>query len=433
MRIEELYKLFQKHPLICTDSRAVTPGSLFFGLKGQHYNGNCFAAEALGRGCVYAVIDQQEYIKDERYLLVKDVLTTLQELAALHRKQYKIPILAVTGSNGKTTTKELCQDILSSKFTVVTTKGNLNNHIGVPVTLLRMRQDTTMAVIEMGANHAGEIASLCRIAQPTHGLITNIGRAHLEGFKDFEGVIRAKKELYDFLYANQGMIFINGTNTLLNNIAPDLPRVVYGAAKNTMVSGEVLSSDPFLSVAVNFTCSDGIPQHRVHINTMLVGNYNLENILAAACVGIHFGVGIEDIAMAVASYRPSNFRSQYVKTVGNTVILDAYNANPSSMELAIQNFMVMRAGHKAMILGDMLELGEATDQEHRKILDIIGASGIQQVMLVGPVFSSLSDGPLCFSDTAEAISYLKKHPLTSTTILIKGSRVMQLEKLMDVL
>ncbi len=433
MRIEDLYRLFQEHPSICIDSRTVIRGSIFFALKGEHHDGNRFAAEALAKGCVYAVIDRQEYRKDERYLLVKDVLTTLQKLAALHRRHHKIPVLAVTGSNGKTTTKELCHNILSSQFTTVTTKGNLNNQIGVPVTLLGMGHNTAIAVIEMGANHPGEIASLCRIAQPTHGLITNIGKAHLEGFKDLEGVIKAKKELYDFLYANQGMIFINGANTLLNSIAPDLPRVVYGTAERTMVTGEVLSSDPFLSVAVNFNRSDGTPRHRVHINTMLVGHYNLENILAAACVGYHFGVSIEDIAMTIASYKPSDYRSQYVNTGGNTVILDAYNANPTSMEQAIQNFMAMRAGKKAMILGDMLELGETSDREHRKILDIIDASGIQQVMLVGHIFSSLSDSPLCFSDTAEAITYLRKHPLTSATILIKGSRIMGLEKLMDVL
>jgi UDP-N-acetylmuramoyl-tripeptide--D-alanyl-D-alanine ligase len=433
MKIKDLYDIFMKHPSVCLDSRNVTAGSIFFSLKGDRYDGNRFANEALGKGCSYAVIDDPGYHKNDRYILVKDVLTSLQKLSAYHRRHFRIPVLAVTGSNGKTTTKELCHDVLSSKLNTITTQANLNNHIGVPMTILRMRQGTEIAVIEMGANHQGEIASLCHIASPSHGLITNIGRAHLEGFNGFEGVITAKKELYDFIRSSHGLVFINAGNELLNSISSGLPRVAYGEGKETTVSGEVISSDPFLSVGIDFKSTDGKVLQHIHVNTGLIGQYNFENILAAACVGLHFGVDPETIAMAIASYKPSNYRSQYIKTGSNTVILDAYNANPSSMEQAILNFMRIHAGHKAMILGDMFELGRESEQEHRKILEIVRASGVQTVVLVGEIFSSLSNSSFCFTNTSQAMDYLREHPITSSMILIKGSRLMGLEKLMDVL
>lgn len=427
MEIESLYRLFLAHPKVTTDSRKIEPGSMFFALKGEHFNGNGFAMAAIEQGAAYAIVDEPVYAIDERILLVQDVLQTLQDLARYHRQKMAIPVLAITGTNGKTTTKELVSLVLTKKYNLVNTQGNLNNHIGVPLTLLTITNRTEFAVVEMGANHPGEIEALCRIALPNFGLITNVGRAHLEGFGSFEGVIRTKTELYRFLQGNKGMAFINRANPYLTENAGEVERVNYTTARGLDgLEGEVAGVDPFLTLKILF------PKGWLYIKTKLVGAYNLENVLAAATVGYFFEIEPTIIADAIESYRPDNNRSQLVQTERNRLLMDAYNANPTSTRAALDNFKMMDAQKKGVILGDMLELGEASGSEHQKIVDLLASMPLDFVALVGTNYAACNKPDHFLQmDSAGAISsHLRTLHLSGYLLLIKGSRGMKLETIL---
>ena len=426
---DRIYPLFLQHPVISTDSRKAEPGSLFFALKGEAFNGNEFAAQALDRGASNAIIDEEKYATDSRCILVTDVLSTLQQLALYHRMQFSIPVIAITGSNGKTTTKELIHKVLSEKYVTLATSGNLNNHIGVPLTLLRLNKETEIAIIEMGANHPGEIDFLCRIALPGFGLITNIGKAHLGGFCGFDGVIRTKTELSRFLREQGGIMFVNKDDDLLKMHIQELEKITYGTPPALVELMEV-AADPFVKMKLKFP-----DQSSVWIASKLYGRYNSSNILAAATIGYHFGIAPEKIKMAIESYQPANNRSQFVTTTLNTLILDAYNANPSSMEAAITMFAEAGYPHKTVILGDMLELGDESDKEHLDILKLTEQQGFQHVYLVGPIFTRMNTNRenTCFQDCELAKMWLEHHKIENSTVLIKGSRGIGLEKLTAVL
>jgi UDP-N-acetylmuramoyl-tripeptide--D-alanyl-D-alanine ligase len=424
MNLEALYQTFLKHPIVTTDSRKIDVGSIFFALKGDQFNGNAFALTALEKGSSYAVIDEAEYASGERTILVDNVLQTLQDLARHHRQKMAIPIIAITGTNGKTTTKELIASVLSKKFNVVFTKGNLNNHIGVPLTLLSLRPETELGIIEMGANHPGEIAQLCSIALPDYGLITNVGKAHLEGFGSFEGVIQTKTELYRFLEGNNGTIFINLANSYLIAHAGKVKKIGYATEKSSEgLEGEIVSSNPFLVFKALF------PKGWLYIKTKLVGGYNLENALAATTVGLHFGIDPTIIAGAIEGYQPDNNRSQMIDTERNSLLMDAYNANPTSTWAALENFSLIVAPKKGVILGDMLELGSVGPEEHQKIVDSLAAMSLDRIFLVGPVYSgcNLPGHFQHFPDTVSLSHFLKEEELSGYLILIKGSRGMKLE------
>jgi len=429
MTIENLYDLFLQHPEISTDSRQIPEGPLFFGLKGDHFNGNEFAGYALEKGASFAIIDDSRYRVDDRCIVVENVLASLQQLANHHRNQFRIPVLAITGTNGKTTTKELIQAVLSKKYQTLATTGNLNNHIGVPLTLLKLRPVTEIAIVEIGANHPGEIDLLCRIAEPTHGIITNIGKAHLEGFGGYEGVINTKTELYRFLKPRQGIAFVNTGNPLLVQHTAGMKVIPYGTIQTTSIDEQTYPEDPYLKMGIKI---DG---KEIILSSKLFGRYNTENIIAAACIGNFFGVAPEKIKEAIESYQPMNNRSQVLQTQSNLLILDMYNANPSSMEPALQNFSASSHSRKVMILGDMLELGGECDKEHKQILELVEKLGFTEVYLVGPVFTRLNTKRewLCFQDSELARIWLDYHRLTDATILIKGSRGIKLEKLADLL
>lgn len=426
--IENLYRIFQKHPVITTDSRKVSPESIFFALKGENFNGNRFADNALQEGAAYVVVDEPASGKDDRYLLTKDVLSTLQELAQYHREKLAIPIIAITGSNGKTTTKELIHATLSQNYRTYSTSGNLNNHIGVPLTLLSIQPDTEIAVVEMGANHSGEIAFLCNMARPTHGLITNIGKAHLEGFGSLEGVVHAKTELYDFLRKGDGTVFINIEDSLLMDHADGLTKITYGFNPEARVSGKVIPGSDYLELEL--IINNPISQL---INSNLFGMYNALNILAAASVGDYFDIPANMIASAMNAYRPDNNRSQIKKTERNLLILDAYNANPSSMSLVLKEFTGTIGSRKMAILGDMLEIGANADEEHQKILILLEELDFSQVILVGPVFSQLNTNPdwKCFETSELAKEWILRNTIENKTILLKGSRAIRLEEIVE--
>lgn len=430
MNISDLYTIFLKYPTITTDSRNIPSGSIFFALKGANFNGNAFAEEALAKGAAYAVVDEPEFVTGNRLILVDDVLLCLQQLARYHRDQLKIPILAITGTNGKTTTKELVAAILSKKFRVNFTHGNLNNHIGVPLTLLSMSKKTEFGVVEMGANHPGEIQILCAIANPDFGIITNIGKAHLEGFGSFEGVIKTKSELYDFLRNKGGRCFLNADNSLLLQQANGLEQITYGKSTNYFMTGEQLSNtENYLVVKALFS------KGWLYLKSKLVGNYNFENLLAAACVGKYFGVDPLHIQSALADYTPSNNRSQLIRKEKNTIIMDAYNANPTSMIAALSNFAAMKNDQKCVILGDMLELGEASLDEHQKIVDYIEEQNFADAFLIGTQFKNTTNRTKKQKfDSVELLSnYLKTQPIENKLILIKGSRGIHLEKILELL
>lgn len=449
MNIEQLYRIFLQHPSIRTDTRLLKKGDLFFALKGPNFNGNLFAAQALELGAAYAVVDEREPQiaetgragngPDERIILVDDVLQALQALARHHRQQFSIPFIAITGSNGKTTTKELIHTVLSSNYIVYTTEGNLNNHIGVPLTLLSVRSDAQFAVIEMGANHQQEIAGYCRYALPTHGLITNAGLAHLEGFGGPEGVKKGKGELFDFLRGNDdggegatsGTAFIMRDYDYLLEMSRGIPHIVTYGTEDADYCGVVAGADAgtFLNVEITSGAATGI------IPTQLVGDYNLPNVLAAVAVGKHFGVPDAKIRAAIAAYAPSNSRSQLIEQEGNHIILDAYNANPSSMKAAIENFARLgggeKAGEKVLILGAMAELGSGSLEEHQKIADLIGRYSWRQVALVGGDFLKIRHPWLSFGNAVEAGQWLRSTRLTGAYILIKGSRSMKMEGVLE--
>jgi UDP-N-acetylmuramoyl-tripeptide--D-alanyl-D-alanine ligase len=427
MTVENIYSLFLQHPEISTDSRQVAAGTLFFGLKGDRFDGNEFAGSALDQGASYAIIDDPRYSNDKRCILVENVLSSLQELANHHRNQFRIPVLAITGTNGKTTTKELIQAVLSQKYNTIATAGNLNNHIGVPVTLLNIKAETEIAVVEMGANHPGEIDLLCRIAEPTHGLITNIGKAHLEGFGGLEGVVNTKTELYRFLRSRRGIAFVNTDNHLLAEHAEGMKIIPYSPGNTSWIEEQTPSGDPCLKIKLK------VDEQEITLSTRLFGSYNAENILAAACIGQSFGVEILKIKEAIESYQPQNNRSQIVHTRSNLLILDMYNANPSSMELALHTFSGSMSTRKVLILGDMLELGKESDHEHRAILELVEKLGFTEVYLIGPVFTRLNKKRewLCFQDTDLARIWLDHHRINDASVLLKGSRGIALERLTD--
>lgn len=432
MNIEELYELYTRSRKVTTDTRNILPGSIFFALKGDNFNGNEFAQSALEKGAAFAVIDDGKCGGEDRCILVPDVLETLQLLAAYHRDQLDIPVIGITGTNGKTTTKELLNAVLAEKYVTYCTQGNLNNHIGVPLTLLAIQPDVELAIVEMGANHKREIAGLCAIAKPTFGLITNIGKAHLEGFGGFEGVKVAKAELYDFIKETGGTIFVNDDNSILHEIYTSrgiTNTVTYGERDINLVSGSIISNDPLLTVSWKSGGSSG------QIGTNLTGSYNLENILAAIAVGLHFELSEEQVHKGIASYVPGNNRSQVIRTSSNTLICDYYNANPSSMQVAIDNLAAITATHKTLILGDMFELGEESEQEHQRIVDYALEINADRNIFIGQAFSASKHSPkgVFYSDVQSAIEGIKSNPLSGSTILLKGSRGMKLEMLLPLL
>ena len=427
MSIIDLYDLFIHNPQITTDSRNCPKGSIFFALKGDKFDGNQYAGKALASGCVYAVIDNPDYYIGERTILVVNVLKTLQQLAHHHRKVLGLPIIGITGTNGKTTTKELLAAVLSTKFNLLYTEGNFNNHIGVPLTLLRLTHDHEMAVIEMGASHPGDIKELVDIVHPNYGIITNVGRAHLEGFGSFEGVIRTKGELYDYIRRSKGKIFIKKENEYLQSIAKGIEQITYGNGDDAFASGQVVSCDPFL--VFNWK-----QQGKLHIvETHMIGSYNLDNVLAAVAVGRFFKIPAERISRAIAAYEPTNNRSQFKKTDNNELIIDAYNANPSSMKVALDNFITMPVQPKAIILGDMRELGPTSDELHAEVVEQIKKGQFDKVFLCGEHFSKVGKEFSPFATTEAMVEELRKQPLKGYHILIKGSHSMGLEKLADIL
>ncbi len=427
MHIESLYEKYLRYPLILTDTRKLQPNGIFFALKGSNFDGNTFAAQAISAGAAFAVIDDAKYATDERYIVVEDVLITLQQLAHHHRRQLNVPIIAITGSNGKTTTKELVATVLSRRFHTYATEGNLNNHIGVPLTLLKIRQDVQMAVIEMGANHQKEIASYCVIAEPTHGIITNCGKAHIEGFGGVEGVRKGKGELYDFLRSHDGIIFRNTQLDYLAEMAAGIrQQVTYGGA-DANYSGRPIMKDVFLSVAVML---DGAEQM---IDTQLVGEYNFPNVMVAVAVGLHFGVPIDEVKQAIEAYAPDNSRSQWLTKGSNKLILDAYNANPSSMRAAIVNFASIQLANKILWVGGMKEMGAEELNEHRELVSLISGYQWQDVILVGNEFKEVRDGFKWFASSTDAAAYVATHAPKDSAILVKGSRGSKMEVMVEAL
>jgi len=428
--IGTLYEQFVKYQRVTTDSRSIEKGAIFFALKGDNFNGNHFALDALSKGAEIAVVDDINLKNKKGCIYTEDVLLCLQKLAKYHREQLSIPIIGLTGSNGKTTTKELIRQALACKYKVVATQGNLNNHIGVPLTLLSISKSDEIAIIEMGANHVGEIQTLCNIAQPTFGLITNIGRAHIGGFGGFEGVIKAKTELFGYMKDNNGTIFFNADNDLINGKISEfnLSKSSIDYSIKSFNAKTIPGREPFLSVSLSF------PNNNYLIHTNLTGSYNLENILAACRIATHFGVEPKMIKESIESYTPSNSRSQVVDTPQNRVILDAYNANPSSMEAALANFASLPSDKgKVAIIGEMLELGEYADAEHNRIVGIATRFDFEQILLVGTLFPKSHPATKWFETSQECLKYLKRNPQKEKLILVKGSRGTRMEVVMDAL
>ncbi len=425
MEITKLYQLYLQYPSITTDTRKIVPGDIFFALKGPNFNGNSFAAQALDSGAAYVVADEKTGFYDDRIIETKDVLVTLQELANYHRKQFAIPFIAITGSNGKTTTKELINAVLASAYITYTTPGNLNNHIGIPLTLLKIKSDAQVAVIEMGANNPKEIEGYCEYVMPTHGLITNFGKAHLEGFGSIEGVIKAKSELFNYLGNNNGTAFINADDETMIKMSAGINKVItYGTLAGS-IRGKIVDNTSFLKVNI---FNDGVAEN---INTHLVGEYNLPNILVAFSVGSYFNVPVEKIKKALEDYIPSNSRSQMIVQDSNTIILDAYNANPTSMTAAIENFAKMQGTKKVLIIGGMMELGKESEHEHEQIVKLINKYKWENVVLAGPHFKAINTNYIKLENAPDAAKWLKKQALKDTLILIKGSRSMQMEKIFE--
>ncbi len=427
MELPELYQLYLQHPSIQTDTRKLHEGGIYFALSGANFDGNVFAQQALEKGTAYAVIDNPDYANSKRCIIVDDVLTTLQKLANYHRKQFGIPFIAITGSNGKTTTKELIAAVLKQRYKTYATEGNLNNHIGVPLTLLKIKQDAEMAIIEMGANHQREIAGYCDIALPTHGIITNCGKAHIEGFGGIEGVRKAKGELYDFIRANDGVIFRNADLGYLGEMAHGINRQVTYGSSNAQYLGRPVMSGVFLQVAMLTAHTETI------LNTNLVGEYNFPNVMAAIAIGLHFGVPIDDIKSALAAYTPDNSRSQWLQKGTNRIILDAYNANPSSMRAAILNFEASDLPNKMLWIGGMKEMGDEERNEHLELVALISKYNWQSVILVGKEFKDINNGYSWFENSAAAADHIKAHRPANSSILIKGSRGSKMEVMTDVL
>ncbi|HEX7903990.1 MAG TPA: UDP-N-acetylmuramoyl-tripeptide--D-alanyl-D-alanine ligase [Chitinophagaceae bacterium] len=426
MSIEKLYNLYKKYPSVQTDTRKLKEADIFFALKGDNFNGNKFAKQALEAGAACAVIDEKEFEIPGKTFLVDNVLIALQQLAKHHREQFNIPFIAITGSNGKTTTKELIHAVLSTTYQTYTTEGNLNNHIGVPLTILKIKPDAEMAVIEMGANHLGEIAGYCEYTQPTHGLITNAGKAHLEGFGSPEGVKKGKGELFDYLRTkNDTTAFVMWDYDYLQEMSKGISGIIKYGTTDAHVTGTIKKSEPFLEVEI----TQGIEPSVIHSN--LVGEYNLPNVLAAVTVGKFFNVREQKIVAAIENYIPSNSRSQLIEKETNKIILDAYNANPSSMKLAIENFAKLPGDNKVLMLGAMAELGVESLAEHRIIIDTIRQGKWKAVVLVGGDFLKLDHHFLKFETSLQAKEWIQQQRFENTYFLVKGSRSMQMEKVLD--
>lgn len=450
--MENIYEKFLESTAVSIDSRNCPEGAMFIGIKGANFDGNLFVEKALEQGCKYAITDNPEIgVGNPNIIHVADSLKTLQDLAAYHRMKFNIPVIAITGTNGKTTSKELISTVLSKEYNTLFTLGNLNNHIGVPLTLLRLNRGHNIAVIEMGANHPKEIEFLCNIARPNFGIITNVGKAHLEGFGSFEGVKKTKGELYEFIRGVEGKIFLHADNPHLcemlnpdtepvevsmtagNNvpaIANTLETIKYGEADENFVSGNIVSCTPYINVDLRLNGNASGEKQSYSVATQLIGDYNLSNILSAACIGRYFGVMDEDIVAALREYTPNNNRSQCTKTESNTLIVDAYNANPTSMDAALRNFSKIEAASKALILGDMKELGEDSIMEHNKILALIESLGFDKVYLVGSEFTRAAAGAHpCFENVDALKEYLTANPIAGYTILIKGSNSTKLTQI----
>lgn len=429
MTTEQLYQIFESHPVVTTDSRDCPEGSIFFALKGSSFNGNKFAAAALQQGCAFAVVDEPEYCAqgDERYILVDDVLHAFQLLARHHRRTLGTRIVGITGTNGKTTTKELMAAVLGEKYNVLYTLGNFNNDIGVPKTLLRLKPEHQVAVVEMGASHPGDIKTLVELVEPDLALITNVGMAHLQGFGSFEGVVKTKGELYDFMrQSKRGKVFVDANNPHLMGIVQGLDLVKYGtpASDGLFVGGKVVSAAPFLRFAWQ---REGGEWNEVQ--THLVGAYNVLNMLAAISVGLYLGVSADEANRALANYVPSNNRSQLEETAHNKLIMDAYNANPTSMSVALNNLNDMEVPHKMAILGDMLELGAASIEAHQAIVDQLSRLSLDEVWLVGPEFARTRCAFRKFNDVDEVMAQLQNQCPEGRYILVKGSHGIRLDKL----
>ena len=450
MEIKELYTLYQQHPCITTDSRDCPKDSIFLALKGESFDGNKFAIAALEKGCSYTIIDNAQCIMHnaqyrERLILVDDCLQTFKDLAREHRRQFDIPVIGITGTNGKTTTKELVAAVLQKKFNVLYTQGNFNNDVGVPKTLFRLTKEHEIAVIEMGASHPGDIKTLAETAEPTCGLITNVGKAHLQGFGSFEGVIKTKCELYDFLRTREdGLIFLNADNDYLVDQIGDeeenlwiSPYSTDPEKQYTCISGEIIACDPFLKFRWReplMTLEEEGRSTKWHrVQTQLIGSYNIDNLLAAIAVGINFGVDRKKICAALEEYTPSNNRSQMTITAKNRLIVDAYNANPSSMQAALENFKLMQADHKMTILGDMRELGEVSAEEHQRIADYLKTMDVEEVWLVGEEFGKTDCDYRKFKDVEEVKAAITEKSPEGKTILIKGSNGTKLFQLPELL
>jgi UDP-N-acetylmuramoyl-tripeptide--D-alanyl-D-alanine ligase len=424
MQIPDLYDIFLQHSCVQTDTRKLKEGDIFFALKGPSYNGNLFAKQALDAGAAYAVVDEEIDPSDKRIIKVTDVLQTLQQLAKYHREQFDIPFIAITGSNGKTTTKELVHEVLNSIYITYTTKGNLNNHIGIPLTILSVGMDAEMAVIEMGANHQKEIESYCDYTLPTHGIITNCGKAHLEGFGGIEGVRKGKGELYDYIRANNGTAFLMNDYDYLVEMSKGITNITTYGTANADIVGVADSEKEMLEV--NMLKGTDIKK----IQTHLVGEYNLPNVLVAVALGKHFNVPDEKIKVALENYVPSNSRSQLIEKDGNKIILDAYNANPTSMKAAVENIAKMN-GDKVLLLGGMMEMGNESLKEHQALIDLINKYQWKDVVLVGGDFNKVNNPYTTFANSIEAGKWLKEKYFSNTTILVKGSRSMQMEKVLE--
>ncbi|WP_276816920.1 UDP-N-acetylmuramoyl-tripeptide--D-alanyl-D-alanine ligase [Segatella maculosa] len=438
MDINELYRLYRKHPCITTDSRNCPEGSIFLALKGASFNGNKFAKAALEKGCAYAIIDEKEFDEadNDRLLLVDNCLVTFKELARMHRRRFHIPVIGITGTNGKTTTKELLSTVLAERYKVMHTEGNFNNDVGVPKTLFRLDETHEIAVVEMGASHPGDIEKLVTYVEPTCGMITNVGCAHLQGFGSFEGVKKTKGELYDYLKAHDGLLFLNESNPDLVEMARqrEMDRIVtYGQSADADVQGEVVSCAPFLKFSWRNLATTVSKMRTYEVETHLIGAYNIDNMLAAITIGLHFGVTPEQINHALESYIPSNNRSQLEVTAKNKLIVDAYNANPSSMAAAIENFKLIQAMRKMAILGDMRELGEVSEKEHQKVVDKLKADGFETVWLVGEEFGKTETTFRKFKNVDEVKAELTAHCPKDYYILIKGSNGIRLFELPELL
>ena len=444
MDIKELYQLYQQHPCITTDSRDCPKDSIFLALKGESFDGNKFAASAIEKGCAYAIIDEPEYKQDDRFILVDNCLQTFKDLAREHRRQFDIPVIGITGTNGKTTTKELIAAVLQQKYNVLYTQGNFNNDVGVPKTLFRLTKEHEIAVIEMGASHPGDIKTLVETAEPTCGLITNVGKAHLQGFGSFEGVIKTKCELYDFLRSRKdSLIFINADNEhLIDQIGEEeeiwlSPYSTDPEKQYNCISGEIIACDPFLKFRwrepLMVLEEEGRSTKWHKVQTQLIGSYNIDNLLAAIAVGINFGVERKKICEALEKYVPSNNRSQMTVTAKNHLVVDAYNANPSSMQAALENFSLMQADHKMAILGQMGELGADSNKEHRQLVSYLEATGFDEIWLVGDNFRDIPCSFRKFHDVEEVKAAIQEHCPEGFYILIKGSNSNKLFQLQELL